>query len=102
MENSGKIEIKKFNGHSFETWKLNMEDLSMDQDQWIVVDRGMTPTIMVEKYWVKLDQKVKITIHFFLLDSVLLNVSWESMVKDFRDKLGTLYQSKSLVRKLFL
>ena len=35
-------------------------------------------------------------------DSVLLNVSGEDTVKALWDKLGTLYQSKSLVNKLFL
>ena len=28
----GKIEIEKFNGHSFELWKLKMEDLLVDKD----------------------------------------------------------------------
>ena len=35
-------------------------------------------------------------------DSVLLNVSGEATAKPLWDKLGTLYQSKSLVNKLFL
>ncbi len=35
-------------------------------------------------------------------DSILLNVSGEATVKALLDKLGTLYQSKSLVNKLFL
>ena len=35
-------------------------------------------------------------------DSVLLNVSGEAMMKALWDKLGNLYQSKSLVNKLFL
>eukprot|EP00253_Pinus_taeda_P020962 PITA_20962 len=38
MVSNGKIEIEKFNGHSFELWKLKMEDLLVDKDQWIVVD----------------------------------------------------------------
>jgi len=32
MLSSGKIEIKKFNGQSFELWKLKMEDLLVDKD----------------------------------------------------------------------
>eukprot|EP00253_Pinus_taeda_P017580 PITA_17580 len=66
MASSGKIEIEKFNGQSFELWKLKMEDLLVDKDQWIAVDLGEATT----------------------------KVLW--------DKLGTLYQSKSLVNKLFL
>jgi len=44
MTNSGKIEIEKFNGQSFELWKLNMEDLLVDKNQWITVDPGTKPT----------------------------------------------------------
>eukprot|EP00253_Pinus_taeda_P032608 PITA_32608 len=66
MASSGKIEIEKFNGQSFELWKLKMEDLLVDKDQWIVVDPG----------------------------EATAKVLWE--------KLGTLYQSKSLVNKPFL
>ena len=32
MASSGKIEIEKFNGQSFELWKLKMEDLLVDKD----------------------------------------------------------------------
>jgi hypothetical protein len=38
MVSSSKIEIEKINGKSFELWKLNMEDLLVDGDQWILVD----------------------------------------------------------------
>eukprot|EP00253_Pinus_taeda_P033190 PITA_33190 len=66
MASSGKIEIEKFIGQSFKLWKLKMEDLLVDKDQWISVDPG------------------------------------EATMKDLWDKLGYLYQSKSLVNKLFL
>eukprot|EP00253_Pinus_taeda_P020596 PITA_20596 len=66
MASSEKIEIEKFNGQSFELWKLKMEDLLVDKDQWIAVDPG------------------------------------EATAKALWDKLGNLYQSKSLVNKLFL
>ena len=44
MASNSKMEIEKFNGQSFELWKLKMEDLLVDRDQWIMVDPGMTPT----------------------------------------------------------
>jgi hypothetical protein len=44
MVSCSKIEIEKFNGKSFELWKLNMEDLLVDKDQWIAVDLGTAPT----------------------------------------------------------
>eukprot|EP00253_Pinus_taeda_P033957 PITA_33957 len=66
MASNGKIEFEKFNGQSFELWKLKMEDLFVDKDQWVAVDLG------------------------------------EATAKALWDKLGTLYQSKSLVNKRFL
>ena len=102
MASSGKIEIEKFNGQSFELWKLKMEDLLVDKDQWIVVDLGTKPTGVTDEEWKKLDQKAKSTIRLCVSDSVLLNVSGEATTKALWDKLGTLYQSKSLVNKLFL
>jgi hypothetical protein len=44
MVNNSKIEIKKFNGKSFELWKLKMEYLLVEKDQWITMDPGTTPT----------------------------------------------------------
>jgi hypothetical protein len=55
MAISSKIEIEKFNGKSFELWKLNTEDILADKDQWIVVDPENEPTIMSTKDWKKLD-----------------------------------------------
>ena len=40
MVSSSRIEIDKFNGKNFELWKLKMEDLLVDKEQWIVVDPG--------------------------------------------------------------
>jgi hypothetical protein len=96
------MEIEKFDGQSFELWKLKMEDLLVDRDQWIVVDPGTAPTGTSTDDWKKLDQKAKSTIRLCLSDSVLLNVSEEITTKDLWYKLGKLYQSKSLVNKLFL
>ena len=102
MASSGKIEIEKCNGQSFELWKFKMEDLLVDKDQWIVVDSSTKPMGVSDEEWRKLDQKAKSTIRLCVSDSVLLNVSGEATTKALWDKLGTLYQFKSLVNKLFL
>jgi hypothetical protein len=44
MVSSSRIEIEKFNGKKFELWKLKMEDLLVDNEQWITVDPGTQPT----------------------------------------------------------
>ena len=59
MASSGKIEIEKFNGQSFELWKLKMEDLLVDKDQWITVDPGTKPMGVSNEEWKKLAQKAK-------------------------------------------
>eukprot|EP00253_Pinus_taeda_P024909 PITA_24909 len=67
-----------------------------------MVDPGTKPTGVSDEEWKKLDWKAKSTILLCVSDSVFLNVSGEAMVKALWDKLGTFYQSKSLVNKLFL
>jgi len=44
MASNLKMEIEKFNGKSFELWKLKMEDLLVERDQWIAVDPSTEPT----------------------------------------------------------
>ncbi|MBO7942841.1 retrotransposon gag domain-containing protein, partial [Streptomyces sp. S9] len=55
-----------------------------------------------DEEWKKLDRKAKSTIRLCVSDSVLLDVSGEATVKALWEKLGTLYQSKSIVNKLVL
>jgi hypothetical protein len=55
MVSSSKIEIEKFNGKSFELWKLKMEDLLVEKDQWITVDPCTAPTGTSVEDWKKLD-----------------------------------------------
>jgi hypothetical protein len=127
MLSSSRIKIEKFNGKKIELWKLKMEDLLVDKEQRIDVDPSTQPTStpststqatgtqptstkttstpatgMSKEYWDKLDRRARSTIRLCLADSVLLNVSGESIAKELWGKLGNLYQSKSLVNKLFL
>ena len=102
MASSSRIEIEKFNGHNFELWKLKMEDLLVDKEQWAVVDPGTKPTCVSTEDWEKVDIKARSMICLCLSDLVLLNVSREDSVNKLWEKLGNLYQSKSLVNKLFL
>jgi hypothetical protein len=44
MVSSCRIKIEKFNGKNFELWKLKMEDLLVDKEQWIAMDPGTPPT----------------------------------------------------------
>ena len=102
MVSSRKIEIEKFNGQSFELWKFKMDDLLVDKDHWIMVDLDTKLMGVSDEEWKKLDWKAKSTIRLCVSDSVLLNVSGEATEKALWEKLAILYQSKSLVNKLFL
>ena len=62
MASNSKMEIKKFNGKRFELWKLKIEYLLVDKDQWITVDPGTTPTGTSADDWKKMDRKAKRTI----------------------------------------
>ena len=44
MVSSSRIKIEKLNAKNFELWKLNMEDLLVDKEQWIIVDPSTHPT----------------------------------------------------------
>jgi hypothetical protein len=102
MTRNLKMEIGKFNGKIFELWKLNMEYLLVDIDQWIAVDPGTAPRGTSTDEWKKMDRKANSTIRLCLSNLVLLNVSEEARTKNLWEKLGNLYQSKSLVNKVFL
>jgi hypothetical protein len=91
MESSSRIDIERFNGHNFDLWKLKMEDIFVDQEQWTMVCPGTHPTCMSMKEWEKIKRKVRSTIWFFLADSMLLNVLSEYSTKKLWDKLGSFY-----------
>jgi hypothetical protein len=49
MASSSRIEIEKFNGQNFELWKLKIEDLLVDREQWVVVSPRTILTGMSRK-----------------------------------------------------
>jgi hypothetical protein len=79
-----------------------MEDLFLDQEQWKMVCPGTQPIGMSMEEWEKLERRARSMIRLCLADSVLLNVSSEDLAKKLWDKLGSLYQSKYFINKLFL
>jgi hypothetical protein len=49
MASNSRIEIEKFNGQNFELWKLEIEVLLVDREQWKTVCPGTMPTGMSTK-----------------------------------------------------
>jgi hypothetical protein len=43
MARSSRIDIKKFNGKTFELWKLKMDEVLVDKEQWITMDPSTRP-----------------------------------------------------------
>ena len=66
------------------------------------MDPCTKPNVTSQEDWDKLERRARSTIRLCLLDSMLLNVSSEDSAVKLWEKLGSLYQSKSLVNKLFL
>jgi hypothetical protein len=97
-----RIKIEKFNNHNFELLKLKIEDLLVDREQWVVVIPSTIPIGMSREEWEKLEKMERSMILLCLAYSVFLNVSGEDLAKKLNDKLGSLYQSKSMINKLFL
>ena len=73
---SSRVEMDKFNGSNFESWKLKMEDMPIDRDLWNAVSSTKPQTIAQEE-WDKEDQKAKGLIRLCFADSVLLNIHEE-------------------------
>eukprot|EP00253_Pinus_taeda_P002570 PITA_02570 len=99
MASSGMIMIEKFNGQSFELWKLNMEDLLVDKDQWITVDPGTKPTTVSDEEWKKLDRKAKSMIQLCVSNSAFLNV-YNLRMKDGDSMIENMNALNILVSKL--
>jgi hypothetical protein len=98
---NSRVEIEKFNGQNFELWKLKMENLLVDKEQWVAMDPGTKSTTMSKEDCDKLDRSMRSKICLCLSYLVLLNVSGKDSTKKLWEKLGNLYRSMSLVNKLF-
>ena len=66
------------------------------------LSRYPTDMHMSMEEWEKIERRERSMIQLCLTDLVLLNVSGEYSAKKPWDKIGSLYQSKSMVNKLFL
>ena len=62
MVSTSRIEIEKFNDQNFELWKLKMEYLLVDWEQWIAVDPSTKPTATSQDDWDKLERRERSTI----------------------------------------
>ena len=89
MASSSRVEIEKFNGKRFELWKLKMEYLLVDKEQWAAVDPGTKPTAVSTEDWEKLDRKATSTIRLSLRLSTT-ECFWRRLCEKFMGKVREL------------
>jgi hypothetical protein len=57
MESSSRIHIEKFNGQIFELWKLKIEYLLVDREQWVAICPDTILIGMSREEWEKLERR---------------------------------------------
>jgi hypothetical protein len=90
MASSSRIEIEKFNGQNFELWKLKIEDILVDQEQWEWSIQVPFLTSMSREEWEKLERRERSMIQLCLVNLVLLNVSGEDSTRKIVGQVGKL------------
>lgn len=102
VASTSRLDIEEFNGMGYELWKLKMENLLEQRNQWLVVQKEKKPNDVSQDEWHRLDKKAWGTVRLCLLDSILLNVAKEETAYKLWNQLGEIYQAKSMVNKLYL
>ena len=85
MSSRSRLEMEKFIGTKFESWKLNMEDLLIGRYLWVGIS-GIKPTGMKVEECMVLEKNTRILIDF--VDSILLNVSEEKKCRNSLEEIG--------------
>lgn len=59
MASTSHLDIEKFNGTGYEMWKLKVEDLLEERDQWlpVSVEKKPSTSTLSDEDWNKLDKK---------------------------------------------
>ena len=72
----GNFRIKKFNGQSYQLWKMQMEDYLYQKDLYLLLGRKEKHRVAMKvEEWEVLDRKALGTIRLCLASSVALNIS---------------------------
>ena len=66
MSNTLRIEIENINDQNFELWKLKMEDLLIDREQWVTIDPRTKSISMSNEDWMILDINLDVLFDFVL------------------------------------
>jgi hypothetical protein len=101
---SSKFEVEKSTEkNNFELWKLNMQDLLVQQGfQKAFLGKSKKPKSMKDEDWEDLDARTLNTIRLFLADEVFSNIDGEERTRGLWNRLDSLYMKISLMNKIFL
>ncbi|KAK9057920.1 hypothetical protein SSX86_022759 [Deinandra increscens subsp. villosa] len=97
---SGKLQIEKFNRKDFGWWKIQIEDLLVQNDLDMVL--GERPEKITQEEWGKLDKKAKAIIRLSLSKDVAFNILKETTAKGIMDALSNMYEKPSAANKVYL
>jgi transposase InsO family protein len=101
---SNGVSVEKLDGTNYHVWKFKMQLILEDKDLFGVIDGTDVKPEKADAVaeWVKRDKKARVTICLALSDSVLATVrSCETAVSVW-EKLASVFESKSLVNRLFM
>src|ERR1700716_3904432 len=98
------VSIEKLDGINYHVWKFKMQLILEDKDLFGVIDGS---EVKPEKgdasaEWVKRDKKARVTICLAMSDSILATVRSCDTALGVWDKLASVFESKSLVNRLFM
>ena len=97
------VSIERLDGTNYHVWKFKMQLILEDKELFGVIDGSDAKPERADAVadWVKRDKKARVTICLALTDSVLATVrSCETAVSVW-EKLASVFESKSLVNRLF-
>jgi hypothetical protein len=76
MEEDGKFRVEKFNDHSYQLWKIQMEDYLYQKDLFLPLGGIEKKSMdMKDEEWEILERKALGTIRLSLVASVAFNIS---------------------------
>jgi hypothetical protein len=103
MSEDGKFRFEKFNGQSYQLWKMQMEDCLYQKDLFLPLGGiAKKPTTTKDEEWDILDRKALGMIRLSLAASMAFNISKEKTMKGLMDALDKLYEKPSMSNKVFL
>src|ERR1700755_560532 len=95
------VSIEKLDGTNYHVWKFKMQLVLEDKELFGVID-GTDVKTEGSVEWVKRDKKARVTICLALSDSILATVRSCDTALSVWEKLASIFESKSLVNRLFV